>query len=230
MTLDSLLKDLFFVKDVSDEGVCELAAMLAVYRYPRGNILYYHGEPADSVFILLDGKVKVSLISEDGREVVLATILNGSIFGIIAALDGGAHIGNAMTTADSQVARISTDRLVGWMKRHPSSHGPVAEQLAHMLRAAYSKIGAQSLLPVRERLLGAIVQMARAEGTVGANGVVSFRRPTHKELAEIVGSSRVVVSRVLNEILTKNGIIATGRVIRLPLDRIESGMNGEFHA
>jgi CRP/FNR family transcriptional regulator, cyclic AMP receptor protein len=229
MNLESLLKDLFFLREVSEKGVSELAAMLAVYRYPRGNVLYYHGEPADSVFILLEGRVKVSLISEEGREVVLATIVNGSIFGIIAALDGGAHIGNAVATAHSHIARVSTDRLSAWMREHPTAQGPIATQLALMLRAAYSKIGAQSLLPVRERLLGAIVQMARAEGTVEPGGMVTFMRPTHKELAEIVGSNRVVVSRVLNEILAKHGMVATGRMIRLPLHCIEASANGEFN-
>jgi CRP/FNR family transcriptional regulator, cyclic AMP receptor protein len=224
------LQDLFFLRDVSERGIEELNGMLVTHRYPRNNILFYHGETVDSVYILLEGRVNISLINDDGREVVLATIRSGSIFGVLAALDGGAHIGTALTSTDCLLAKAPRDGFIAWMRRHPASQGPLAVEFARMLRAAYSKIGEQSLLPVRRRLLAALVQIARTEGKLGAEGVVTFVRPTHQELAQLVGSSRVVVSRILKELLNGHGIASSGRVIRLPLDRLESELDGDFGA
>jgi CRP/FNR family transcriptional regulator, cyclic AMP receptor protein len=230
MNASLLPTELFFLRDVSEQGLAELAAMIVPRRYPKGNVLFYHGEAVEAVYILLAGRVNISLIRDDGREVIVATIRDGGIFGTIAALDGGTQIGNALTAADSTIARVSRDRFLAWMRAHPSSQESFAVEFARMLRAAYSKIGQQSLLPVRKRLLGALVQIARSEGQAGDGDLVTFIRPTHQELAQLVGSSRVVVSRLLKEILETHGIGSSGRMVRLPLERVEAAMEAEFGA
>lgn len=217
------LDTVFFVPKQDPSASEELARVAIVHTYPRGNILSYHGEPADTICIVLEGRLKISLISDEGREVVLATIRPGGVFGVIAALDDGSHIGTATALTECVLAKIPREAFLSWLMRHPTAQGPLLVEFARQLRNAYEKIGEQSLLPVKKRLLAALVEIARSEGRPATGSdEVEFVRPTHEELAQLVGSSRVVISRLLKELLSEEeAIAAQGRVIRVSLEKVE---------
>jgi CRP/FNR family cyclic AMP-dependent transcriptional regulator len=89
-------------------------------------------------------------------------------------------------------------------------------ELSTRVREAYQKIGEHALLGVKERLLYALIDIAEREGISEPDGAgVTFTRPTHQELANRIGSSREVVSRVLKELLDSETLRADGRVIRV---------------
>lgn len=203
----------------ADAGVREeLTRMATVRRFPKGNILFYEGDPGGAVYLVLSGRVKVSMISEEGREVTLAVFRRGGMLGLVAALEEATHMGNASTLTDASLARFQGDELAGWLKRHPELQSAVLREFAAMIRAAYEKIGEQALLSVKERLRLALLDIARAEGRRGSDDEVTFVRPTHQELADLVGSSRVVISRILKELLEEEtALAAKGRVIRVSL-------------
>lgn len=199
-----------------DEAWEELARVAIGHDYPRGNILFYDGEPCDAVHVLLSGRAKISLTSEEGREVVLAVMRSRGVFGIAAAVDGGPHIGTATTTADSRIAKIPTGAFLRWLARHPECNGALAAGFAGVIRAAYGKIGEHALLPVKERLLATLREIARSEGEQASEDEVVFIRPTHRELAELVGSTRVVISRSLKELIEEDRALrGEGKVMRV---------------
>lgn len=219
--IDAVLSQVFFLRGVSEEDRAALAELAICRSYPRSNILFYHGDPCDAVYIVLSGRVKISLMNEEGREMVLSVPGPGDVFGLIAALDGGQHIGNAIVASDCQLARISRDRFTGWFEKLPHLHYPLLIEFAGMLRKAYEKLGEQALLPVKRRLLGALLEIARSEGTPSGVDGVAFFRPTHQELAELVGSSREVISRLLKELIEEEDDLSIeGRVIRLPMSAL----------
>jgi CRP/FNR family transcriptional regulator, cyclic AMP receptor protein len=216
------------MSDVDPDARRELAALARVHPYPKGNILFYDGEPADAVFIVVDGKVKISFISDEGREVVLAVIRSGGTAGLLGALDErAAHVGTAITITDSRLARVPRNAYLGWFDRHSDLHRGLLGKFAHMLADAYTKIGHQALLPVKQRLLATLVDIARADGRpdgddeAGENQIV-FVRPTHQELADMIGSTRVVVSRLLKELVKEEDAIAEGggKVMRVSVQRV----------
>ena len=102
------------------------------------------------------------------------------------------------------------------MARHPAAQGGLAQELAGRVRQAHQRIGEHALLSVKERLLYALLEIAESEGTPHpeGNGIV-FTRPTHQELADRIGSSREVVSRMLKELLDSDLLQAEGKVIRV---------------
>jgi len=219
--LDAVLAQLFFLRGVSQQDRAALAQLSVCHGYPRNNILFHHGDPCDALYVVLSGRVKISLMNEEGREMVLSVPGPGDVFGLIAALDGGQQIGTAIVASDCRLARIARDRFTGWFEKHPHLHQPVLTEFAAMLRGAYEKLGEQALLPVKRRLLGALLQIARSEGTPSGIDGVAFVRPTHQELAELVGSSREVISRLLKELLAEEDDLSVqGRVIHLPLSAL----------
>jgi CRP/FNR family transcriptional regulator, cyclic AMP receptor protein len=226
--LEPALRDLFLLHGADDDVCAELAAMSVCRTYPRGNLLFYHGEPADSVFLLLSGQVKISQMNDEGREVSLALVRAPGIVGIVAALDDGGHIGTGTTVTQCRLSRIPRDRFIAFLQAHASLYPALTHELAHHLRHAYAKIGEQALLSVKRRLLSALIEIARSEGRPDdGDRELVFVRPTHQELAERVGSSRVVVTRLLRELLEEeDGLAAEGRVMRVALHSVE--LHDEF--
>lgn len=204
-------------------GALQQLIELAVPRtYPKGNLLFCHGEPASAVYVVLSGRVKVSLLSEEGREVILAVIRPAQLLGLDAALDDGRNFGTATTLSRCRLARLDGAAFLDWLHEHPAAQRGLLGELSHRLHGAWEKIGEQALLPVKRRLLMTLIELARQDGTLEADepgGPVTFVRPTHQELAELIGSSRVVVSRILKELLEEEAAFAAeGNVIRVHLD------------
>lgn len=139
----------------------------------------------------------------------------GGLFGLIAALDGGAQPGNAVTVEPCRLAQFSGSEFVSWLKRQRSMQQELLRELGGRVREAYQKIGEHALMGVKERLLYALLDIAEREGKLAPGGHVVFKRPTHQELAYRIGSSREVVSRLLKELLDSDLLQAEGRVIRV---------------
>lgn len=201
----------------------QLVDIARVHPYPKGNILFYDGEPADAVFVVLSGRVKISFISEEGREVVLAVIRPGGTVGLLGALaEPARHVGTAIIISDAHLARISRDAYLAWFDRNAHLHRAVVGDFARMLAHAYHKIGRQALFPVKQRLLAALVDIARADGSGAGGDEVEFVRPTHQELADMIGSTRVVVSRILKELVQEDEALAEtgGKIMRVSLKKI----------
>lgn len=215
--IPAAVRGLPIFEGVSDDALEELASMARCHDYPRNNILFYQGDPTGNCFLVVRGRVKLSLMNEEGREVVLTLVPAGGIIGLISALDGEPQPGNAITVADSRLARFDCDALVGWLERQNLMQRSIVAELGRRVREAYQKIGEHALMAVRERLLFALIDIAEREGTPEPESqVIVFTRPTHQELANRIGSSREVVSRVLKELLESELLQAEGRVIRVP--------------
>jgi CRP-like cAMP-binding protein len=204
-----------FLRDVTDQGLKELAAITRCHDYPKNNILFYQGDPPDAAHLVVSGRVKMTLMNEEGREVVLTIVRPGGLLGLIAAADQGPQPANAITVAPSRIASFFTDEFVAWLEKHGLLRQVLMHELGLRLREAYHKIGEHALMAVKERLLYALLDIADREGEPDGE-VVVFTRPTHQELANRIGSSREVVSRVLKELLESDLLQAEGRVIRVP--------------
>lgn len=217
--LARVLSRVGFLQDETMSALQELIGLAVPRSYPKGNLLFCHGEPATVVYVVLSGRVKVSLLSEEGREVILAMIRPAQLIGLDAALDDGRNFGTATTVTRCRLAKIDRTAFLAWLQSHPAAQRGLLGELAHRLHDAYEKIGEQALLPVKRRLLMTLIELAREEGTLEPGGPVTFVRPTHQQLAELIGSSRVVVSRILKELIEEESAFAAdGNVIRVYLD------------
>lgn len=217
--LEKLLPLLPFLRGRPEAVRQDLARLSVARAYPKGNVLYYHGEPGGELLLLLSGRVKLSLVSDDGREVALEMIRAPGVLGLDALLTRSTYLGTAVTLGTSRIAKIPADPFRAWLRRNPEVQLDLLEELAREFRQACGKIGEQALLPVKKRVLLELMDIARSDGQPHSDGEVAFVRPTMQELADRVGSSRVVVSRIMKEILEEeNGMAAQGNVLRVFLD------------
>jgi CRP/FNR family transcriptional regulator, cyclic AMP receptor protein len=218
--LEPILTQISFLREEAQEVRLHLAELAVCRSYPKGNLLFYQGDPADGIYIVISGRVKLCLMNEDGREVILAAFRRGGVFGLVETLDSGPRPGTAATLSDCRLAKVGADSFLAWTRRHPAIHARFVVGLARTVRDAYEKIGELALLTVKRRLLSTLLEIARSDGHPRGEEVV-LTLPTHQELAERVGSSRVVISRALRELIEEEVLLQVqGRIIRLPLSTL----------
>jgi CRP/FNR family cyclic AMP-dependent transcriptional regulator len=211
--------ELAFFEGVGEEALQDLASLALCHDYPNNNILCYRGDPASSVFLVLSGRVKMILTNEEGREVIVSLLGPGGFFGLTSALDGGDQLADAVTVEPSTIAKFQAKAFARWAGASPDVQAALVRELTGRVRDLHLKIGTHALLGARERLLYTLLEIAENEGEQEPGGTeIIFTRPTHKELAHRIGSSREVVSRLLADLLDSELLRADeGRVIRVSL-------------
>jgi CRP/FNR family cyclic AMP-dependent transcriptional regulator len=206
---------------MDEEGLDSLCRMARCHDYPRGNILHYKGDTDDAVYMVIRGKVKIVLAGEEGREVVIDLLRQGDLLGLVAAANRNSHPAHAITATESRLAKFKREAFLAWVETQGLMADLVWRQLAQRVRQAYTRIGEHVLLDVKARLMLTLLEIAEHEGQPASEGEeIEFTRPTHRELAERIGSSREVVTRLLSELLESDMLNAEGRVIRVPLSAL----------
>jgi len=207
---------------VGEEALAELGSLALFQEYPKNNILSHRGDPAGPVYLVISGRMKIILTNDEGREVIVALCGPGGIFGLTSALDGQDQLGTALTIEQTQIARFNGEAFLGWTRRSSGAQNALVRELTRRVRELNEKIGAHALMSTRDRLLDTLLDIADAEGeSVPGDESVVFTRPTHRELANRIGTSREVVSRLLAELMDNDVLEADeGRVIRVPLSAL----------
>lgn len=215
------LREFGVLQLLDEESLEKLCRIGRCHDYPSGNVIHYRGDADNAVHMIVRGKVKIVMTSEDGRDVAIDLLRPGDVFGLVAAVNGGGHPAHAITATKARLVKFRSDSFIQWAESQEMVKTMVWIPLSKRVRQAYQRIGEHALMGVKERLLTTLLEIAEHEGEPGAEGnEVVFTRPTHRELAQRVGSSREVVTRVLKELLESDLLDAEGRVIHVPLSAL----------
>jgi len=214
-----VLPRVFFLHDQDDATRRSFAELGICRTFPKGNILFHHGDPCFAAYVIISGRVKLTVADDDGREFALEVFGPGDVCGLIATLDGGPNNGTAVTLASSRIAVVPRERFQAWLTERPLLQQTITAALVRMLRSVYERVGMQALLPVKRRVRAAIIEFAQNNATTVEGQIFVAPRPTHQELAERVGSTRVVVSRAIKELLEEEeSIRMEGHLLHVRLD------------
>ena len=192
------LSDLTFTRSFGKDGVIILAE-----------------EEGDTLFILKKGQVKVSIVCEDGREVFLSLLGPGSVFGELSLLDGKPRSANVVATEDTDLLMLRRSDFIQLIYKTPQIATALLAELASRLRKTDRQIEGLALLDVTSRISETLLQLATEQGTETADGVVIESRPTHQELANMSGTTRETVSRVIKRLEGQGYINCSGRRITI---------------
>ena len=156
--------------------------------------------------MIVEGRIKVTILGDDGREVILSVLGPGDFFGEMALLDNEPRSATAIAVEDSELLSPAPQRLPERAHRQPQHHGGLIKVLTARLRRANHQISTLALLDVYGRVARVIVDMAREEGRRLKDGRIAFRRATHQEIANRIGTTRETVTRMLKD-LERQGLI-----------------------
>lgn len=185
----------FYLEDIMRRG--------EIRSWPAASQIISEGESGDAVYFILSGKAKVTLYGEEGREIVLALLKEGDMFGEMSIIDGKPRSANVEAVKDMECLVINRAAFLDYLSTHHKVYMRFFAYLTGRLREATRKIGGLALLDVCGRIAHTLIGMAK-EGA--GEKVVAIERPTHEELAAMIGSSREVVSRALKK-MTQEGYI-----------------------
>ncbi|MBI5469082.1 MAG: Crp/Fnr family transcriptional regulator [Deltaproteobacteria bacterium] len=184
-----------------------------VRSWPSGSQVIIEGESGDAVYFIISGRVKVTLYGEEGREIVLSILNEGDMFGEMSIIDDKPRSANVEAVKDLECLVISKSAFIEYLSTHHKVYMRFFAYLTGRLREATRQIGGLALLDVCGRIAHTLIGMAK-EGAAAKEKVVAIERPTHEELAAMIGSSREVVSRALKK-MTQDGYIKIekGRIL-----------------
>jgi CRP-like cAMP-binding protein len=168
--------------------------------------LYAQGEPANTLFLILDGFVKTSRICEDGTEITIELLKYGDIAGAIPNQQPSEHEETARAIGDVVVQRVLADELRAAMEVNPRLAVFVAEYLARSKRSAERRVLRAMTQSVDRRVIETLVELAGSFGARCPHGFSLEIRLTQQDIADLVGASRPVVSSILSG-LRKRGLL-----------------------
>ncbi len=177
---------------IADELLREIARRGGIRSWGANTVLVTEEDVSDSFYVILSGRVKVYGSADDGREVVYTTQGAGEFFGEMT-LDGGPRSASVMTLEPTTCAVVPGAEVRQFMAEHPDFALHVIRKLIRLARASTENVKSLALEDVYGRLARLLRRLAREEDGV----LVVPEKLTQQDIAERVGSSREMVSRIL---------------------------------
>ncbi|GAA1675984.1 Crp/Fnr family transcriptional regulator [Nonomuraea sp. NPDC048882] len=209
----AVLAEIPLFRVLGEKGIRSTAQAGVSRRYRAGQIIFHQGDPGESLFVLLDGLVKVVFTTEHGDEIVLNMLSRGDTFGEMALLDGSPRSASITTVRPAWVFALPRARLLELMREHPGLADEFLRLLGRMVRRLTDQAADLAFLDLGGRLAKLLLQLADKHGQ--SDGVVDLPGLTQSDLAALIGASRPAVNRALQSLVSRNLIAVKGRTITL---------------
>jgi CRP/FNR family transcriptional regulator/CRP/FNR family cyclic AMP-dependent transcriptional regulator len=206
MNEHELLRTIPIFSELGEEDFARLGRVSTKRKYPKDTVVFFENEQGDSLFMILEGRVKVTILGDDGREIILSVLGPGDFFGEMSLLDNEPRSATAIAMEDSELLSILRADFQGVIAGDARTTLALMKSLTARLRRANHQISTLALLDVYGRVARVILDMAREEGKRLKDGRISFRRATHQEIANRIGTTRETVTRMIKD-LERQGLI-----------------------
>tara|TARA_B100001250_G_scaffold414599_1_gene454377 strand:- start:37185 stop:37853 length:669 start_codon:yes stop_codon:yes gene_type:complete len=209
------LRNVRLFESLDKDELNSLSELTFVRTFEKDNVIIWAEDEGDALFIIADGQVKVSIVSEDGREVILSLLSKNAVFGELSLLDGRPRSANVIAIEETQLVMLKRSDFLELIKKTPSIAVALLAELASRLRKTDRQIEGLALLDVSSRISDTLLQLAIEQGVDSDLGIVVENRPTHQELANMSGTTRETVSRVLKRLEKQGYLKSEGRKITI---------------
>jgi CRP/FNR family transcriptional regulator len=182
---------------LDDEGARALRAGVVDARLARGDRLFSEGDEGDRLYVILDGKIKLTRAAPDGRENLLSVLGPGEMFGELSLFDPRPRTASAVAVTDARLAALPHEWLRSWLTGRPDVALHLLKALAQRLRRANDVMADLVFTDVPGRVAKALLDLADRFGEQQENGLQVHHDLTQEELAQLVGASRETVNKAL---------------------------------
>ena len=207
----NFLRQIPLFASLKDEEIEAIFKLSVTKKCSKDTIILLEDEEGDTLFVILKGKVKVTTFSESGKEVIFSILNEGDFFGDMSLLDGKPRSATVISVEESELRLIRRSDFSKLLETHPGIALKLFEELTSRLRKADERIESLALLDVTGRIAGILLQLADERGEKSDESILIKSRPTHQELANMVGTTRETVTRVLKQLENKKYIYMEGK-------------------
>lgn len=217
-----ILKNIPLFSELSDKDLERISQVATRQRYHKENLILIEEEIGSTMFVILSGRVKISRISDDGREVILSILSDGDFFGEMSLLDGHTRSANVTAIEDSELLVIRREEFLQMLRDYPQIAINLLKELAQRIRKSDEHIKSLSLQDATGRVASTLLRIAEDSGVFRQGQVEILELPLQQDLANMAGTSRETISRVIKSLsvqgyLKKQG----GKIIILDYDRFQ---------
>lgn len=178
-----------------------------------GQILIAEGTTSDDVFYIIDGEVRVSVLSFGGSETVFRSMGQGELLGELAAIDGEERSASAVSVVDSHLACLNAREFRLFLSEVPAAGYWMARQLTHRVRDLSRRLFEMATLPIGGRLAAELLRQPHD----GDGDAVHIRHvPTHADLASRIGTNRETVTKELGALVQRGLFVRVDRGLAVP--------------
>jgi CRP/FNR family cyclic AMP-dependent transcriptional regulator len=206
---------------LDDEAADALLESMSNLSLGRAEVLFREGDPGRSLYVIVDGKIKLGRTSPDGRENLLAILGPGEMFGELSVFDPGPRNATATAVAETSLVELGSDQLNAWLFGRPAVAQQLLSALARRLRRTNEALADLIFSDVPGRVAKALLDLAERFGQRTEEGILVAHDLTQEELAQLVGASRETVNKALADFAARNWIRLEARaVVLLDVERL----------
>ncbi len=204
-----LLANTLFFREISSSELDKILAFSSERHFSDSQIIFQKGDVGGNLLVVLDGKVRISTSSDDGKEIILNTIFQGELFGEIAFIDGLERSATATAIGESSLLTIRRSDFIPFLKKNPEISIYLLKVLCKKLRDTSERVEVVALLPVPVSLARFLIKSAEEMGKKTPEGLYLDWKKSQQEIGNEIGTSRESVNKQLNK-WKKQGIITLG--------------------
>jgi len=175
---------------LDDEAARALRHQMGEVKLSRGEHLFLEGDDGDALYVVIDGKMKLTRAASDGRENLLGVIGPGEMFGELSLFDPRPRTSSASAVTDATLVALKQEALMTWLRERPEVALHMLRALAQRLRRANDVTADLVFTDVPGRVAKNLLDLADRFGTQETDGLHVHHDLTQEELAQLVGASR----------------------------------------
>ncbi|MBL7192180.1 Crp/Fnr family transcriptional regulator [bacterium] len=195
-----LLKTVPLFSDLPDRDLERVVSFMVTKRYKKHNLIFFEDDLGQNLFIIKKGRVKISRLDETGGEVIFAIMGEGDFFGELSIIDGQTRSATVTSIEDVELLVLWRGDFLDILQKYPQIAITLLKELASRIRKSDSQIKSLSLKDAKGRVASTLMRLAEDIGIIQDGEVVIKRLPLQKDLANISGTSRETISRVIKKL------------------------------
>ncbi|HFE63890.1 MAG TPA: Crp/Fnr family transcriptional regulator [Caldithrix sp.] len=218
-----VLKNIPLFSELSDRDLEKITHVASKQKYHKDNLILIEEEVGSTMFVILSGRVKISRISDDGREVILSILSDGDFFGEMSLLDGYTRSANVTAIDDSELLVIRREEFLQMLHDFPQIAINLLKELAQRIRKSDEHIKSLSLQDATGRVASTLLRIAEDSGVFRRGQVEILELPLQQDLANMAGTSRETISRVIKTLCNQGYLKKeSGKIIILDYEKFKT--------
>lgn len=209
------LKYVPIFSELNDEALEHIAKTGIQKNFKKDSVILFEHESGSALFIIIEGKVKVSRFSDDGKEVIITILSESDIFGEMSLLDGQARSAHVTAMENTDIFIIKREDFIEHLRSFPEVSIALLQEMTKRLRAADIKIKSLSLKDAEGKVATVLLQLADEIGKIKQGTVEIEKLPFQHDLANLAGTSRETISRTLHSFAKKGLVELDGSRLRI---------------
>ena len=201
---DSCIEKVPLFAKLTPEEIAAIQSVMITREFAAGDVILHEDDnQTQTFFVIATGSVQVTVCTSEGKQTILATLRTGEFFGEMAILDGEPRSASVVAAQKCVLLMLYRRPFLEILQKYPKITIQMLIEMSRRLRHTNRQINTLSMMSVYGRVADVILQLARDNGRKVERMIVIENRPTHQEIADMAGTSRETVSRIISQLQKK---------------------------